>query len=573
MRKLFFIFASTLLLASTLPAQEMPESLKADLKAQSTKLHPDNESAAKSWYRTQRAAWESIQNMSFSIDEADLKEIKANAEKKYPLDFSKQETYMTDSAQRILDCADFKSQLGAEAFSALKSAITKDGDYSKLYDSMAEQVAAKAKIDALKTDKIDEVTLTITKEVIAKKFPNNYPAQYDALRKQLKLDAPAETKTEAASNADSTAPSGGDAVAATDAGEEKSEESAEPERPLTMGELNKKAREIFNKQSFTVEGDKTCTAVGMEIAGKQILLLPFASYSPGNDMTIVNNLGETVEYNKEEIFASKSIPLMIIFPKSMPEGFTNAKTLTDKEYRDILNKNIFFVGTQRSNVITFPVRLTAISNKYLTLSTKVPSNFNEGTMLIDPTSGATVGLLIGARGNMPEIDWSKRSDINRLERFLERPIYDLSCVRINKLGDLEKIDPEKFEAQRKKVDSIKALNEDFMFFFSNTRMQDSVNRQIIGSVIRKHIDGFKRRMEISRFERMYRAFIQDMLVLIKAEMKDVNLDEFYSIFRDEAEQYIKILQSANKVFQDALKGSGAYKNILHNDIKRAQNME
>ena len=123
MRKLFFIFASTLLLASTLPAQEMPESLKADLKAQSTKLHPDNESAAKSWYRTQRAAWESIQNMSFSIDEADLKEIKANAEKKYPLDFSKQETYMTDSAQRILDCADFKSQLGAEAFSALKSAV------------------------------------------------------------------------------------------------------------------------------------------------------------------------------------------------------------------------------------------------------------------------------------------------------------------------------------------------------------------------------------------------------------------------------------------------------------------
>jgi len=564
MKRIFTLFISTVIAATMLSAQEMPDTLKQQLKAQSQKLNPDNEAGAKSWYRKQKSSWETIQNMSFSIDESDVKLLKEAAEKKFPLDFTKQETYLTETSQAIADTAEFKTQLGADAYSALKKKAITEGNLSILTENIAKQVAAKAKIDAISSDKVDAMTLTITKEVIAKKFPGDFVSQYEALKKQLKLDdnTPASTTTVATETPDASK------------SETKESDSSEPTRtrPITMGELNKKAREIFNAQSFNVESEKNCTALAMEIAGKQVLLLPFTSYVPGSSMSIMNNLGETVEYNPEEIYASKDIPLMVVFPTSMPEGVKNAKLITDKEYREIINKNIFFVGSQKGNIITFPVRITALSNAYLNLSTRVPTNFNEGTMIIDPTNDTTVGFLVGGRGELPEIDWTQRSEINRLNRLLERPIENLTCVRINKLGKLEKIDPEVFKEQKKKLDSIKQLNDDFIFYFTNNRMKDSVNRQKLGPVIKKHIGAFSRRMEISRFERMYRAFLQDVIIMIKAELKGVKVSDFYSVFRSEAQQSIKILTTIQKTFQDASK-SGAYKRMLHNDIKRAQDMD
>ena len=109
MKKFITSISVAAFMAVSVFAQEMPAELKAKLEAKSTELNADNKAKAKAWVKKQTEAWEIIQNMTFAADESDVKLIKKLADKKFPLDYSAQESFISEQASLAAACPTTKS--------------------------------------------------------------------------------------------------------------------------------------------------------------------------------------------------------------------------------------------------------------------------------------------------------------------------------------------------------------------------------------------------------------------------------------------------------------------------------
>ncbi len=567
MRKSLLILLSSLAIPFFAPAQEIPADLKAKIEAKSAEVNAGNSAAIKSWARKQISAWESIQSLSFAIDKEDLDAIKATAEKKFPLNYVEQEAFINEQANIMAGFSDYKVQLGKEAYNAAKERFEKTGnaDLNVFLAELQKQVGAKNDLASLKPEGMDETTFAITKKVIEEKFPNDYASQLAAIKKQFNIATDAAKETASTSGGENADPF----AAATETSGEGGGEAAAPDRPLTMGELNKKAKESFTQQAFIVEGKKKCSAITTEINGKQVILMPFTAYDSSGNITIMNNLGETVDFDPKEAYASVNVPVVLFFPKSMPGDVKPAKFPDEEGYKNFVNESVFFVGQSNLNVQSFPVKIVSISSPYLNLSTRVPTNFFEGTLLIDPRSDTTIGMLIDQIPPPQKIDWTRRSDVSKLHRtfFSSYNKGYMSCIRLDKFGNWEKVDLQKFDQQKEQLERLRAVLYDFMDFFLASNMVDLQNKPILGPTLKKHYKELKGKLEKQRFERLYRTFLQDLSQFIKSELRDINPKEFYSVYRNDARNYSIILQSILNMFENATK-SNSFMDIVHNDIKR-----
>lgn len=347
-------------------------------------------------------------------------------------------------------------------------------------------------------------------------------------------------------------------------------EQGVPQQPLTLAELNLKAREQFNSHALTVEGDSKVTGLPVVMHDRQFILIPFSAFSGGPNVSIMNNLGEQVEFDKENIFASKDYPFVIVMPKSIPSSTTNAKLATDKEYREIVGKPIFFIGYTTTNIQIFPVKLNAVSDQTLVLSSRIPNNFIEGTTLVNPEEDLTLGSMIAFKKEFPKVQWGTRNSVNFLRRTIETKNPFLTCVRVDRLERWEKLDFEKLAKQRKKLDSVNKLLWDFILLNTSTRLVDTEKLAIVGQTVSKYKDELKTRMEKSRFDRLFRQYLQDLIMLIKSELRDVNPDEFYTIYRYDLKQAANALRSVSAFYDNAIR-TNSFSPLVPDDIKRAQN--
>ena len=180
MRKITALFILAGLSAVPVFSQEMPATLKSELEAKAAELQPSNKSAAKTWLVKQMNAWESIQNLSVAADADDIEMIKKLAEKKFPLDYVSQEVFINEQAVAAAGLPDLKSQIGKASYDAIKAKFDKEGktDLNEFINLLNAQIAAKSQLEMLKPlPSIDESTFSITKEVLKKKYPDDFLAQ------------------------------------------------------------------------------------------------------------------------------------------------------------------------------------------------------------------------------------------------------------------------------------------------------------------------------------------------------------------------------------------------------------
>ncbi len=567
MKRFNSLFISLVLGSTAVFAQEMPADLSAKLEAKAAEVNAGNSAAAKTWLRKQIGAWETIQNMSFAADENDIKLIKDIAEKKYPLDYVNQEKFINEQSIVASGLPEFKVSLGKDGYEAVRKKFFDSGktDLNELIEILRTQAAAKTELDTMKPIG-DETTFAITKEVVAKKFAGDYVSQLAFLKKQNAPAAPApatpaaETPTTAAEETATTALIASDTAVMN---------AAEAKKPLNISELNKMARDLFTKETFVVEGAKKCTAIAAEVEGKQVIIMPFTAYSPDTSITILNNLGEEVQFDKDSIFACKDLPLMLVFAKSVPADTLNVTFPDESLYRDLIGKNVFFVGFTTNNIQSFPIKINAISDPVITLSTRIPTNFQEGTILVEAENGITLGVLTINNPIIKNVNWKNRSEVNKFLRSLDNSFKSLNCIRIDKLGDIEKVESERFNSEKQKISELKSLALDVIKIFSNSRIDELSNLPVLGKIVNKHKRDMLRKQEKSRFDRLGRQYIQDIITLIKVNIRDYTPHNYYTAHRVEAIQYQNVLNDFIKTLDDGLK-SGNFKDFLPYEAKRIQ---
>ena len=562
MKRFNSLFISLVLGSTAVFAQEMPADLSAKLEAKAAEVNAGNSAAAKTWLKKQIGAWETIQNMSFAADENDIKLIKDIAEKKYPLDYVNQEKFINEQSIVASGLPEFKVSLGKDGYEAVRKKFFDSGktDLNELIEILRTQAAAKTELDTMKPIG-DETTFAITKEVVAKKFAGDYVSQLAFLKKQNAPATPAaETPTTAAEETATTALIASDTAVMN---------AAEAKKPLNISELNKMARDLFTKETFVVEGAKKCTAIAAEVEGKQVIIMPFTAYSPDTSITILNNLGEEVQFDKDSIFACKDLPLMLVFAKSVPADTLNVTFPDENLYRDLIGKNVFFVGFTTNNIQSFPIKINAISDPVITLSTRIPTNFQEGTILVEAENGITLGVLTINNPIIKNVNWKNRSEVNKFLRSLDNSFKSLNCIRIDKLGDIEKVESERFNSEKQKISELKSLALDVIKIFSNSRIDELSNLPILGKIVNKHKRDMLRKQEKSRFDRLGRQYIQDIITLIKVNIRDYTPHNYYTAHRVEAIQYQNVLNDFIKTLDDGLK-SGNFKDFLPYEAKRNQ---
>ena len=562
MKRFNSLFISLVLGSTAVFAQEMPADLSAKLEAKAAEVNAGNSAAAKTWLKKQIGAWETIQNMSFAADENDIKLIKDIAEKKYPLDYVNQEKFINEQSIVASGLPEFKVSLGKDGYEAVRKKFFDSGktDLNELIEILRTQAAAKTELDTMKPIG-DETTFAITKEVVAKKFAGDYVSQLAFLKKQNAPATPAaETPTTAAEETATTALIASDTAVMN---------AAEAKKPLNISELNKMARDLFTKETFVVEGAKKCTAIAAEVEGKQVIIMPFTAYSPDTSITILNNLGEEVQFDKDSIFACKDLPLMLVFAKSVPADTLNVTFPDENLYRDLIGKNVFFVGFTTNNIQSFPIKINAISDPVITLSTRIPTNFQEGTILVEAENGITLGVLTINNPIIKNVNWKNRSEVNKFLRSLDNSFKSLNCIRIDKLGDIEKVESERFNSEKQKISELKSLALDVIKIFSNSRIDELSNLPVLGKIVNKHKRDMLRKQEKSRFDRLGRQYIQDIITLIKVNIRDYTPHNYYTAHRVEAIQYQNVLNDFIKTLDDGLK-SGNFKDFLPYEAKRIQ---
>lgn len=554
----------------------MPADLKSKLEAKAAELQPSNKSAAKTWLVKQMNAWESIQNLAFAADADDIEMIKKLAEKKFPLDYVSQEAFINEQAVAAAGLPDLKSQIGKASYDAIKAKFDKEGktDLNEFINLLNAQIAAKSQLEMLRPlPSIDESTFSITKEVLKKKYPDDFLSQLNELKKLSNaVDAAADAAAKSGGTPSAAAP-GTEPAPGQPAGAAANAQAGAgtPQQPLTLAELNLKAREQFNSHTLTVEGESKVTALPVVMHGKQVILIPFSAFSGGPNVSIMNNLGEQVDFDQSNIFASKNYPFVIVMPKSsIPSTTVNANLATDKEYREIVGKPIFFMGYTATNIQIFPVKLNAVSDQTLVLSSRIPNNFIDGTVLMNPEDDLILGSMIAFKKEHPKVQWNMRNSVNFLRRTIESRNPFLTCVRIDRLDPWEKLDFEKLAKQKKKLDSVNKLLWDFILLNTSKRLVDTEKLAIVGQTVSKYKEELKTRMEKSRFDRLFRQYLQDLMMLIKSELRDVNPDEFYTLYRYDLNQAINSLKSVMAFYENAIR-TNSLSPLVPDDIKRVQN--
>ncbi len=558
MRNLFALIVScAAIVSATSFAQEIPADLKAQISAKAKELHPDNQAAAKSWQSRQIEAWETIQNMTFPVDEEELNLIKAAAQKKFPYEYSKQENFISEQANLAAGMSEYKTQFGLDTYKALRKALEAKGitDLNEVNESLRKQLAAKLSLDSFRPAGVDQTTLNVAKEVVAKLLPGDFEAQLKQLKTQFKVEDAQEAKDSGALHSSPIA------------GGSPTQSLQDTKRNIPISERQKIARDTYQKQTFLVDGAVKCAAITIELNGRQVLLAPFSAYST-NGMTISNTLGEQIEFDIGDIVASKELPLIAILPKSIPQDMRNTVLLDEREYRSILGKNSIVVGYYNSTVTSFPVKVSAISNPILTLSSKIPPTYSEGALVIESENYATVGMLFAGKAPVGKIRWSDRAEINKLKRNLAKGNSQLICARIDKLSSWEKINLEKFSEQKSKLEALKTANNEIMELISKKRLSDFENNHVLGKIAQKYIREFRNRMDESRFMRIYRGYAQDIITILKIAMRDMDPKEYYTVFRGDIVQQMAIANGLISAYTEAM--SGGSEDLTPDEIKKNQ---
>lgn len=554
-KKIFALLSLVTFCALPLFAQEMPENIRTELEAKAKALNPGNPSGEKAWLSRQKMAWESLANTTYSLIAEDIALIKKLAQEKHPLDFAQQETFINDQVDKFKQLSDYELVLGADFKDFKKAAFEKfDNDINKILRHFEEQCMAKSEINNLSVpDGVDVDMFNIVKDGLAAKMKGDYVGQLNAIKKQFFKGAVASEEEE---------------VAIT---------QNEGALPTGVSGLINNSKEMFLKSTLLIENDPPSTAFAVEIQNRLVVIIPAKAYVSGSPLTILNSVGEKVEYSQDKVYVSKNLPLIMIIPDVMPTGVEPIKIAPTNEYRNKVGKNLFFVGSQGRMLYSIPTKLNSVADLVLTTSTACPGNFYEGSLFLDSERSELLGIMMSVQKSIILANWFDYQNARSFQRNFQSvtrksSLKNLIAIRVDRLDSgWEKINDEKLAEEERIILRLTDVVNDANFFFVDKRMSSCFNLKAMGPFFKKNYDELKVRMEVARFDKMYRKFLDAYIGFLKNEIRNIDVGKTSAANRVETKQFVDTINAVISWIEQAKRTDG-YKEYKE-DLKAIQGIQ
>lgn len=539
------IFTALLLSALSAFSQEMTAEQNAALQAKATALFPKDSAAAQDWMKKQSMSFESISYMNIDgIGEKELNSIKAQAAKKFPNEYTKQEEYITNNATAMASVAALGEGIDPKIFSEIKAvALTECADDITMFSTyVAKQLEAKKYIETLKpSDKEDPVTFAVTKQVLEKTFPYNYTKQLAELQKRTGMQESAQKQID---NKPATI------------------DGVDPNSP---GAYNVLGRKIFTKCSLKTAEQKPSVAVAVVFKGKKGILCPFSCYKP-NNFDLITAGGDRPKI--KGIYACKEEPVLFMEVESFPEGMQPIEIEDEHEVKKIITQPLTLAGMYSASQITcYQISIASIRDNDYLLSAKTPYSFTPGVLLIDFAKNKLISFMLVKEKKVTLTDLDNRSEALSILRRQEARTEEIRYYpRLDTLNSFEPLIPQKLKEQFEYLENLKKSNDNLYKAYTLNSFDKLRGVSIFTRAISKYEPKFFSRSDSATFNREMRSYLNDIITVMKKDIKEKNPDSFYSALKDEVRLQTQKRHLIISYFENNMR-KGNVEPLIPSDVK------
>lgn len=523
-------------------AQKMPDSLKTKLKEQAAKLYPNDKHESKMWYTNQYYAWQALQApSSSSADADDMKIIKTYAEKQFPMDFVAQSNYITEKTALLETLAPAKEMLGDDSFKRIKDKALKDSDndFGKAISIINKQAEAKKALKELSFS--DAAKLESLKAEAAKKHGDDYLAQLKEVGAAVGVRTLSDEDRVTVVQAQYSAP------------------AAANKRVESSFERNKRiAKESLDKfLVLTCRNRNAAAGAYISLMDKKSVLVPVDKYEDIAEAELVSNLGKKLDFNRNAIFINKKLPLVLFLIDEYPEGSQEIQIIDESKWKDLLGKQLILVGRLKETLKTYPLMANSLSEDTINIDSRLPHGVGSGSLYINPDDGSVGGMLLSQPipFKIPE-DFTEHGQVSKLIGSMRSSKVAYTMLRLDAVKDnWEKLDMKKLEKQTKDMEQLKLVFADYVDFFNAQTLRSLTQKKYIGRYAKRAFSELNvKRLKQEEHNKRYKSYLNSMRGAIMMELNKIKPEEYYSLYREDAEVYREMFQKMLDSVNNLLKG-------------------
>ncbi len=512
--------------AGSLYAQEIPADIKTKIQEKAKAKKNWSEEKRANWIERQHEAWESINSAKYSLPKSDVQTIKAKAQEKFPYHYSKQEPFISEQTDALIEAYSQKENFDKAEFDELfkQSCKNNANDFVAVSKEISEAAEIKNEIKDFKIDGMDADTLNITKNVLAQKYKLDYKKQLAELKKQDKmLDSVEDAKKLV-----------------------EKQKQKENKKALTKNEIIKLAEAQFKKGTLLISGNsKTGTGIITTIDNKTAIIFPATLYSE-DGIKASTATGEEADISLKRCYSAKEYPLMMTFLEELPFEVVPMAFATTEEMRQCVGKDVVVIGNFAETTRALVTKLTKITSSEVKTQTNILNSYQEGSLILT-TSYKPIAICLNPTQKLPELKFSNRMK-NELERNLKKKGRYLTTLRTDTSIKWVPVNIKKMQEQKKITEQLKEINYALMATISGSLSEAAKNR-ITQSTATKYMKVLETRMDITKIRLEYRSFISSLTNILRRPLAQVKTIDIYANMRDELGLHLAIA----KKFEEALK--------------------
>ncbi len=528
------LFASSFL-TSVASAQDVPADIRAKIEKTAKANTKIPEHKREAWVERQVEAWQSINAMSFPLPKTDVEQIKNEAQKQFPYHYSKQEAFIADQTEALVEIFELKTNFGKEEFEKLFSELkaSKKGDYRAIVTAVNSMLEVKNELDQFAIEGMDATMFAIIKKGVAAQYPTDYKAQLNALKQQANLMALANEAKEA----------------------QAEKEKVPAEVKMSKTEQIKKAEDIFKKSTLILNSNgKTATGIVVKVQNITALMFPADLYSFGG-LTATNTSGEEATISLEKAYAAKNAPLMLVPLPEIPIEVSPIEFASNDDIKTSLGQNAILIGNYNEMIRPIMIKITKVVKDRLLTITPISVMYYEGSLMLHPTSYKILGVCVKQPKELPPFDFTS----NRLKLDFERAVEKKSRYLNVRRGDApikwEPINIEKMKQQMASINDIKELNTTLSTIISG-KFSEAKDQKLVAGLIEKYTKVLNTRMDISKIKIEYRSYLNSLNVLIRQRANKLNVNDVYTNLKDDLGFQLAFTKEAqNQIISEMKSGS------------------
>ncbi len=537
-------------LTSIASAQDVPADIRAKIEETAKANTKIPEHKREAWVERQVEAWQSIDAMSFPLPKSDVEQIKNEAQKQFPYHYSKQEAFIADQTEALVEIFELKTNFGKEEFEMLFSELkaTKKGDYRAIAGEINAMLEVKNELDQFAIEGMDATMFAIIKKGVAAQYPTDYKAQLNALKQQANLMALANEAKEAK--------------------EEKA--NAPAEIKISRTEQIKKAEDVFKKSTLILTSNgKTATGIVVKVQNVTALMFPAELYSFGG-LTATNSADEEATISLEKAYAAKNALLMLVPLPELPIEVSPIEFASNDEIKESIGQNVILIGNYNEMIRPIMIKITKVVKDRLLTITPISVMYYEGTLLLHPKSYKILGICVKQPKELPPFDFTSNRLKLDFERAIERKSRYLTIRRSDAPIKWEPINVDKMKQQIAATNEIKELNMTLATIISG-KFSEAKDQKMIASLVEKYTKVLNTRMDISKIKIEYRSYLNSLNVLIRQRASKLNVKDVYANLKDDLGFQLAFTKEAQQQIISEMK-SGSH-SLAPDEFKDAYSKE